>query len=147
MLKHSQPLRRRDERGQVGILTLLIFATVGLSLVIGSGDIVVDEFEHMRADDAALLGAQSGSGQVDRAALYRGQVTLDQQAAVRACSEQVATIAPEAQTVPGPCRIVAREIVANVVINVRLPIPVPYVNPRVSSRRAAAPVTGTTTPQ
>jgi hypothetical protein len=148
MLSHHRASRRRPrECGQIGILTLLVFATVGLSLVVGSGDIVVDEFEHMRADDAALLGAQSGSGQVDRAALYNDQVTLDSHAAVRACADQVATIAPEAQTAPPPCRVVGNEVVAQVVIDVRLPIPVPYINPRVSARRAAAPVTGTNTPQ
>jgi hypothetical protein len=145
--QHPYSARRRSERGQVGILTLLIFATVGLSLVVGSGDILVDEFEHLRADDAAVLGALSGSGQVDRSSLYSGVVTLDQDAAPRACNEQVTTIAPEAQTNPAPCQIVGNQMVAHVVIDVRLPIPVPYINARVSARRSAAPVAGTTTPQ
>ncbi len=147
MLNPRRTLRRRGERGQAGILMLIMFATIGMVLVVGTGDIVVDEWKHLQADDAAMLGAQSGSGQVDRAALYNGLVVLDHDAALRACNQQVATIAPDAQTNPAPCHIAGNEIVADVVIDVHLPIPVPYINHRVSSRHAATPVAGTTTPQ
>lgn len=126
---------------------LIIFATIGVVLVVGTGDIVVDEWKHLQADDAAMLGAQSGGGQVDRAALYNNVVVLDHDAAIRTCNEQVATIAPDAQTSPAPCRITGNEIVAHVVIDVHLPVPVPYINHQVSSHRAATPIAGTTTPQ
>lgn len=134
---------RLAERGQILPLVGLVLLLAGVSLVAGAGDIAVAQHEHERADEAATLGALSGAGVPLRASIYGGTPALDPGSAVAACLGAVRAVAPEAVVRADTCAVdgndpLRRRMVVTVEIDVRLPIPVPFVGPVVRSQRIAS---------
>lgn len=138
----------RTERGQVLILVLLVLMFVGVSMIAGTGDIAMAQHEHERADEAATLGALSAAP--GAASIYAGAPSLDRATAVTDCMRAVHVVAPEARTDPPPCVIDASDprrqrLLVSVVIDFRLPIPVPFIASTVRANRIGELVAGTVT--
>lgn len=146
MTRPSRP--RRREGGQVLILVALVLSLVGVTLIAGTGDIVMAQHEHERADEAATLGALSGAGTPSQASIYGGAPSLDTAAAAANCARAVEAVAPEAESDPNPCSIDASDplrqrLLVTVVIHVSMPIPVPGLAPTVRAHREGDVVAGT----
>jgi hypothetical protein len=141
---------RRSEAGQVLVLVLIVLMVVGVTLIAATGDIVVAQREHERADEAATLGALSGAQAPSLASIYGGSPRLDSALAVAGCVRAVRAVAPEAQTWPAPCAIDGsdagrRHLHVSVIIHIALPVPVPFVGGSVRADRDGQVVAGTGT--
>lgn len=139
---------RAREAGQVLVLVLIVLMLVGVTLIAATGDIVVAQREHERADEAATLGALSGAQAPSMASIYGGAPRLDSALAVTGCERAVRAVAPEAQTQPTPCAIDGsdtrrRHLHVSVIIHVALPVPVPFVGTSVRADRDGQVVAGT----
>ncbi|MDQ6747507.1 MAG: hypothetical protein M3010_05300 [Candidatus Dormibacteraeota bacterium] len=75
------------QRGQVAIMFALVLALVLTGIVALVGDVILLYDAAGRYDNGALVGAQAGASQVDRALLRQGVVALDPARAGTVCAE------------------------------------------------------------
>lgn len=132
------------------VFVLLVLMLVGVTMVVGTGDIAVAQHAHERADEAATLGALSGAESPGPASVYAGSPSLDgpDAPAIANCQAAIRVVAPEATIDDQTCRVdatnVARKrLLVTVVIKVTLPIPVPFISPTVRAHRESVVVEGT----
>jgi hypothetical protein len=133
-------------RGSQGGQTLVIFTIVSAFILLGTialvGNAQVLFVNANRADAAALLAAQAGASAIDPEQLYNNQVVISPALAVTRCRQAGA----QAQFVVSvDCTVSGNSVIATVVEQVQMPIPLWSGAETVRATRTARPAYGGTT--
>ncbi|MGH7870094.1 MAG: TadE/TadG family type IV pilus assembly protein [Candidatus Dormibacteraceae bacterium] len=125
--------------------TLIIFAIVLAFLLVGMLALVADLgtifTTYTRADNLALLAAQAGSTGLSQGQFYNGQIALDPALAQSRC-QQVFQHGAEGQQ--ASCSVQNGEVVADIKLDARLPLPIFGVTVPIHVIRNAQPIYGDT---
>jgi hypothetical protein len=127
----------RGSQGQTLVMFALVMALFFTGMIALVSDVGAVLVAYNRADDAALLAAQSGASAIDPDAFRGGNLVLDQPTARARCRSSI-----ERSGMAGDCSVATQRVTAELVKSVYLPIPLAGFNAVVRAKRSALPVFG-----
>jgi hypothetical protein len=129
---------RHHRRGQTLVVFAIVLALVLVGMVALIADLGAVFTTYTRADNLALLAAQSGAAAIDTNALYQGRVVLAPDAARARCADVVRPATGDFQ-----CSVDAahNRVDAEVRMTPRLPLPI-WLGRPVDAKRSAYAVYG-----
>jgi Flp pilus assembly protein TadG len=128
-------------QGQTLVMFALVMALFFAGMIALVSDVGAVFVDYNRADDSALLAAQSGASAIDPDAFREGILVLDQPAARARCRSSI-----ERSGMTGDCSVTPQRVTAELVKPVSVPIPLAGFNAVVHVKRSAIPVFGGSSP-
>lgn len=130
---------RTGERGQTLVIFAVMLALVLVGMLALMADLGAVFTTYTRADNLALLAAQSGAAAIDYNQVYNGRVVLDQAAATSRCSD---VLRPATNTFKCNVDVARNRVDADVQMTPGLPLPIWGVSRPVHVVRTAFAVYG-----